>query len=40
MWSPLSPGDVEHKDYAPGWGLVLVEEMQGGTRRVELVDVD
>jgi hypothetical protein len=39
-WSPLSQGDVEHKYYAPGWGLVLVEELKGGTRRVELVDVD
>ncbi len=39
-WSPLSPGAVEHKYYAPGIGLVLVEELTGGrTVHVELVSV-
>ena len=39
-WSPLSPGDVEVKYYAPGVGLVLTEELKGkGTVREELVNV-
>jgi len=38
-WTPLSPGIIEHKYYAPGIGLVLIEELKGKTVRVELVDV-
>lgn len=39
-WSPLEPGSVEHKYYATGVGLVLVEEFKGkGTVRQELVDI-
>jgi len=38
-WSPLEPGAIEHKYYARGVGLVLVEELHGGTVRVELIDV-
>lgn len=38
-WTPLSPGEIEHKYYAPDIGLVLVEELKGKTVRVELVDV-
>ncbi len=38
-WTPLEPGVVEHKYYAPGIGLVLEEAVKGGTARIELVDV-
>jgi hypothetical protein len=37
-WTPLEPGAVEHKYYAPGVGLILVEELKGGMVRTELVD--
>jgi hypothetical protein len=38
-WTPLEPGQIEHKFYARGVGLVLVEELKGKTVREELVDV-
>jgi len=38
-WTPLEPGSIEHKFYARGVGLVLVEELKGKTVRVELVDI-
>jgi hypothetical protein len=38
-WTPLEPGSVEHKYYCAGTGLVLVEELQGKTKWVELVDI-
>jgi len=38
-WTPLDPGVVEHKYYAPGVGLVFIEELKGKTVLVELVDV-
>ncbi len=38
-WTPLSPGVIEHKYYAPGIGLVFIEELKGKTVKVELVDV-
>ncbi len=38
-WSPLDLGVIEHKFYAEGIGLILVEE-QGGTVREELVDIE
>lgn len=38
-WTKLEPGDIEHKYYAPGVGLVFVEELKGKTVRVELVDI-
>lgn len=38
-WTPLDPGFIEHKYYAPGVGLVLVNELHGGTVRVELVEI-
>jgi hypothetical protein len=38
-WTPLEPGSIEHKYYAPGVGLVLVNELHGGTVRVELVEI-
>jgi hypothetical protein len=37
-WSPLEPGAIEHKYYARGIGLVLVEELKGKTVRQELVE--
>jgi len=43
-YTPLSPGDVEHKFYCPvgtGFpGLVLINELKGKTRRVEYIGVD
>lgn len=39
-WTPLTRGQVEHKFYAPGTGLVLVESLTGGPiEREELVSV-
>ncbi len=38
-WTPLEPGSVEHKHYAPGIGLVLVRELTGGTVEIELVGI-
>jgi hypothetical protein len=38
-WTPLEPGQIEHKFYARGVGLVLVEELKGKTVRSELVTV-
>lgn len=38
-WTPLNPGVIEHKYYAPSIGLVFVEEIKGKTVKVELVDV-
>jgi hypothetical protein len=36
-WTPLERGQVEHKFYCPPDGLVLINELQGKTLRVELV---
>lgn len=38
-WTQLSPGDVEHKYYKSGLGLVLIEELKEKSVRVELVDI-
>ena len=38
--SPLEPGLVERRYYAPGVGLVLEETVLGGSQRAELVDYD
>jgi hypothetical protein len=35
----LDPGTVEHKYYAPGVGLVYIEELKGKTVKVELVGI-
>jgi hypothetical protein len=37
--TPLEPGNIEHKYYAPGTGLVLIEELKEKTVRVELIDI-
>jgi len=37
--TPLERGSIEHKYYAPGVGLVYVEELKGKTVKVELVDI-
>jgi len=37
-WSPLEPGNVEYKYYAPGIGLVLEVDPDSG-ERLELVDI-
>jgi hypothetical protein len=39
-WTALSPGEVEHKYYAPGIGLVFIEELKEKTVLVELVNID
>ena len=38
-WTKLEPGNVEHKYYAPGVGLVYIEELKEKTVNVELVDI-
>jgi len=38
-WTPLSPGAIEFKLYAPQVGLVYIEEHQGKTVRTQLVDI-
>lgn len=38
-WTPLEPGEIEHKYYAPGVGLVFIEELKGKTVEVELVTI-
>ena len=38
-WTPLEPGKVEHKFYAPGIGLILEAMAEEGSGRVELIDI-
>ncbi|MHC4117599.1 MAG: hypothetical protein ACYSWO_08840 [Planctomycetota bacterium] len=38
-WTPLEPGEIEHKYYAPGVGLVFIEELKGKTVEVELISI-
>jgi hypothetical protein len=38
-WTPLEPDFVEHKYYARGIGPILEVVAEGGSGRVELVDV-
>lgn len=38
-WTALEPGNVEHKYYAEGVGLVLIEELKEKSVRVELVEI-
>jgi len=38
-WTPLGPGVVEHKYYAPGVGLVFIEELKEKTVEVELIEI-
>lgn len=38
-WTKLEPGNIEHKYYAQGIGLVYVEELKEKTVKVELVDI-
>jgi hypothetical protein len=38
-WTPLEPGVAEQKYYAAGTGLVLEVMVEGGTGRVELIDL-
>ena len=44
-WTPIEPGEIEHKYYCLtpetdglGFGLVLIEELKGKTKTVELTD--
>jgi len=38
-WTPLEPGISEHKYYASGVGMILEEVVEGGSGRIELVDI-
>lgn len=38
-WTPLDPGVVEQKYYAPGVGLVFIKELKEKTVSVELIDI-
>lgn len=38
-WTPLEPGEREHKFYKPGLGLVMELKPRGGREVVELVDI-
>ncbi len=38
-WNPLEPGEEENKYYAPGVGLLLEEEVEGGDEKLELVEI-
>ena len=38
-WTTLELGHNENKFYAPGVGLVLINELKGGTTRIELIDI-
>ena len=38
-WTPLEPDVVENKYYAPGVGVVMEVAVEGGSERVELVEV-
>jgi hypothetical protein len=38
-WSPLEPGVVERKHYAPGVGLIREEAVEGESYRVDLVEL-
>lgn len=37
-WTPLEPGMVEHKFYAPKIGLVLAIQVKGPQERIELIN--
>ncbi len=38
-WTPLEPGVVEHKYYAPDVGMVLERLVEGGSGELELIDI-
>lgn len=38
-WTPIEPGEREHKFYKPGIGLVMELKPKGGREMVELVDI-
>jgi hypothetical protein len=38
-WTPLERGVIEHKYYAPGVGLVFIDELKEKTVKVELIDI-
>jgi hypothetical protein len=38
-WTPLEPGVVEEKYYAPGMGLVLTKQVEGGSEWERLIDL-
>lgn len=37
--TPLQPGNVEHKQYAPGVGLVVADMVAGGDEHIELTEI-
>lgn len=38
-WTPLEPDVAEHKYYAPGVGLILEVVVEGGSGRIELIEI-
>ena len=38
-WTPLEPDIIANKYYAPGIGFVLEIMVEGGSERVELLDI-
>jgi hypothetical protein len=38
-WTPLEPGVLEHKSYAPGVGVVLERLVEGGSGVLRLVEI-
>ncbi len=38
-WTPLEPGIVEHKYYAPGVGTIYEEKVEGGAGHLELLEM-
>ena len=38
-WTPFEPGVIEHDYYAPGVGLILEELVEGGSERIERVEI-
>ena len=38
-WTPLEPGVLEYKYFAPGTGLIGEEQVVGGSERIELVGI-
>lgn len=38
-WTPLDPGVAENKYYAQGVGFVLEVVVEGGSGRIELIEI-
>lgn len=38
-WTPLEAGVIEHKYYASGVGFILEVIVEGGSERIELIEI-